>query len=95
MNQGFVVSNDHFADHVRSLPEGETARQATEWLEKFRCPYTFIKKGKEQGVFMPSPASTMMGLLEKYRRGEGDDRVGGGGQAEGGAEDEMEMDTII
>ena len=92
MHQAFVLSNDFFADHVRSLPGEEAAAEATVWLEQFRCPYTFIKTaggrgGGKGGVLMPSPASAMMDLLEKYRRS-----PGGGGEDK---EDEMEMDTVI
>ena len=82
-------SNDFFVDHVRSLPSDEASRQAKVWLEQFRCAYTFIKSASSGGgTFMPSPASAMMELLERYRKG-----VPGfsGGEVDND-EDEMEMD---
>ena len=82
MNQGFVVSNDFYSDHIRSL-EGDVAEQTATWLEESRCPYTFIKKGHQE-MFMPSPGSTMMEVLENYRPGNENNDC-----------DEMEMDTVI
>lgn len=90
MNDGFVVSNDFFVDHVRSLPSEEASQQAKVWLEQFRCPYTFIKSASSGGgTFMPSPASAMMELLERYRKGVSSGFSGGEVDND---EDEMEMD---
>lgn len=83
MHKGFVVSNDFFADHISSLPETEKGA-AQEWLRQARCSYTFVKR-EQGGGFMPSPASAMMGILESYRKGEGDvEEVG---------DDDMEMEV--
>lgn len=69
MNGAYVVSNDFFTDHVRSLSREDATAQATAWLKQYRCSYTFIKNGPDGGTFMPSPASSMMEVLEGYRKG--------------------------
>lgn len=81
MHQGFVVSNDFFADHIGSLPE-EEQEAAHEWLRQVRCSYTFVKR-EQKGGFMPSPASAMMSVLESHRKERGDD---------GDVGDDMEME---
>jgi hypothetical protein len=41
-NNGFVVSNDHFRDHIRSIKCKSIARSLEVWLEDNRCGYTFV-----------------------------------------------------
>ena len=89
VNQGFVVSNDFFNDHIQSLPAGDAAELTSAWLEKCRCSYAFIKNG-HRGIFMPNPGSSMMDVLENFRYKDGGDNKDYCNLDE----DEMEMDTI-
>mmetsp|Transcript_4997 Transcript_4997/g.9436 ORF Transcript_4997/g.9436 Transcript_4997/m.9436 type:complete len:305 (-) Transcript_4997:264-1178(-) len=90
MNGAFVVSNDFFTDHVRSLSGEDATAQATAWLKQYRCSYTFIKNGPNGGTFMPSPASSMMDVLEGYRKGS----VAGGHRSVGEDDDGEDMMDI-
>ena len=48
---GYVISNDHYTDHLQSLTDAAVKQLTIEWLSHHRCSYTFV--GDE---FMLNPA---------------------------------------
>jgi hypothetical protein len=53
-HNGFVVSNDFFADHVRSMEIRSIKQSIYHWIADNRCGFTFV--GDE---FMPNPGSRL------------------------------------
>ena len=61
-NNGFIVSNDFFSDHISSLQEPSIQRSMKFWLNVNRCGFTFMKNT----IFMINPGnvlSTVLGYL--------------------------------
>lgn len=61
-NNGFIVSNDFFSDHISSLQEKSVQRSMKLWLNVNRCGFTFMKNT----TFMINPGnvlSTVLGYL--------------------------------
>lgn len=48
---GYVISNDHYTDHLQSLTDAAVKQLTIEWLSRHRCSYAFV--GDE---FMLNPA---------------------------------------
>jgi hypothetical protein len=42
---GFIVSNDLFADHIRSIEVEQKKMAFFDWLQTHRCGYTFVHDG--------------------------------------------------
>lgn len=40
-NGAYVISNDHFGDHIRTLDEQGLRRSLEAWVNSYRCSYTF------------------------------------------------------
>ena len=61
-NNGFIVSNDFFSDHISSLQEPSIQKSMKLWLNVNRCGFTFMKST----IFMINPGnvlSTVLGYL--------------------------------
>ena len=61
-NNGFIVSNDFFSDHISSLQVQSIQRSMKLWLNVNRCGFTFMKNS----IFMITPGnvlSTVLGYL--------------------------------
>ena len=61
-NNGFIVSNDFFSDHISSLQEPSIQKSMKLWLNVNRCGFTFMKSS----IFMINPGnvlSTVLGYL--------------------------------
>ena len=66
-NNGFIVSNDFFADHIASIEEKTIQRSMKLWLNVNRCGFTFMKNVS----FMINPGnvlSTVLGHLHFQER---------------------------
>jgi hypothetical protein len=62
-NNGFVVSNDLFHDHMRALAAVESVRSSLQcWLQEHRCGYAFSAKGE----FLVNPASALSRVVQQY-----------------------------
>ena len=55
---GYVVSNDHFADHLQRLQVDSLRTSMALWLRTHRCGYTFV-----DGEFVPNPGCALAVLL--------------------------------
>jgi hypothetical protein len=62
----FVVSNDFFTDHIRSLTDPQTKHYTGAWLKENRCAYTFVGD-----VFMLDPTCSLSVVLQDFFRGMG------------------------
>eukprot|EP01035_Chromulina_nebulosa_P023466 gene23465-30416_t len=54
-NNGFIVSNDFFTDHVKNMDNHSSQQSMFHWIRENRCGYTFV--GSKE--FMPNPASKL------------------------------------
>ena len=66
-NNGFIVSNDFFADHIASIEEMSIKRSMKLWLNVNRCGFTFLKNSS----FMINPGnvlSTVLGYMAFQER---------------------------
>ena len=59
-HNGFIISNDHFRDHIEKLVDGHSRNGMISWLRDNRCGYTF--RGNE---FIINPMSSLSRLLEQ------------------------------
>lgn len=62
-NACFVVSNDHYADHLASLANDSARMSFKIWLEDNRCSYTFVKNS-----FLINPKSNLAFSLQTYSK---------------------------
>lgn len=53
-NNGFIISNDFFTDHIRNIGNHSSKQSMFHWIRENRCSYTFVDK-----AFMPNPASKL------------------------------------
>jgi Zc3h12a-like Ribonuclease NYN domain len=66
-NNGFIVSNDFFADHITGIEEKSIQKSMKLWLNVNRCGFTFMKNAS----FMINPGnvlSTVLGHLHFQER---------------------------
>jgi hypothetical protein len=63
-NNGFVISNDLFHDHLNGLEVESVRRSMRVWLQEHRCGYTFTNKSEL--VFNPS--SELRALLYRHQK---------------------------
>lgn len=61
-NDGFVVSNDLFRDHIDSIEDAATQKSLLFWLENYRCSYTFVAEG-----LMINPSSSLSLTINNYK----------------------------
>ena len=59
LHAGFLVSNDHYDSHARSLSSTSKRASLQAWLKDNRCGYTFAPGGE----FMPNPGSALVASL--------------------------------
>lgn len=79
--EAFVVSNDFFMDHIRSLTDPQTKLYTAAWLKENRCAYTFVGD-----VFMLDPTCSLAVVLQHFCRGGG----GGSGPVGGSLDQHVE-----
>lgn len=60
-NNGFVISNDLYRDHIASLPVASVQLSMHVWLQENRCGYTFA--GQQ---FVLNPCSALTFALQKH-----------------------------
>ena len=65
-NNGFIVSNDFFADHIRNMDNHSSQQSMFHWIRENRCGYTFV--GNQE--FMPNPASKLSLCISNKRAAE-------------------------
>jgi hypothetical protein len=65
-NNGFIVSNDFFMDHVTAVDDPSERHQMIQWLLDVRCSYTFTR---DQLIL--SPESKLYGKLLALSRNAG------------------------
>ena len=66
-NNGFIVSNDFFIDHIATIDELSIKRSMKLWLNVNRCGFTFLKNS----IFMINPGnvlSTVLGYMAFQER---------------------------
>jgi hypothetical protein len=64
-NNGFVISNDLFHDHLNSLEVEGVRRSMRVWLQEHRCGYTFTNKSE----FVFNPSSELRALVYRHLKG--------------------------
>ena len=52
---GFIISNDFYLDHLRSIESYEEQNQAKKWLDFYRCSYTFVPQYEGNYTIMLNP----------------------------------------
>jgi Zc3h12a-like Ribonuclease NYN domain len=62
-NNGFIVSNDFFADHIAGIEEKSIQRSMKLWLNVNRCGFTFMKNAS----FMINPGNVLSIVLGHLR----------------------------
>ena len=62
-NNGFVVSNDHFSDHVKGIEVSSVRNSMIVWLQGHRCGYTFASGGE----FIFNPCSSLALAINNHR----------------------------
>jgi hypothetical protein len=62
-NNGFVISNDFYADHIKKIDDESIRTSMTLWLAENRCGYTFVRD-----QFLLNPASPLGLLLDGIER---------------------------
>ena len=65
-NNGFIVSNDFFADHIRNMDNHSSQQSMFHWIRENRSGYTFV--GNQE--FMPNPASKLSLCISNKRAAE-------------------------
>jgi hypothetical protein len=63
-NNGFVISNDLFHDHLNGLEVESVRRSMRVWLQEHRCGYTFTNKSE----FVFNPSSELRALLYLHQK---------------------------
>jgi hypothetical protein len=57
-NQGFIVSNDLYADHIRNIGSWQTRQAMRLWLQEYRCGYAFVGPTAAR-EFMLNPSNAL------------------------------------
>ena len=66
-NEGYIVSNDWFANHVKSLELAVVRQSMTSWLAENRCSYAFGPNGE----FILNPSCGLASILNLIRSNDG------------------------
>lgn len=65
-NNGFIVSNDFFTDHIKNMDNHSSQQSMFHWILENRCGYTFVSNQE----FMPNPASKLSLCISSKRAAE-------------------------
>lgn len=54
-NNGFIISNDFYLDHLQSIESFDEQEAAKNWLSYYRCSYTFVPQFEGNFTIMLNP----------------------------------------
>ena len=63
-NNGFIISNDFFADHIRKIKDSNIRKKTKDWIKENRCNFTFVNCDQSK-LFMLNPNCILNSLLNE------------------------------